>query len=202
MVNEHVILDCVRDVPMETPHGRFLSAAIRLRDVAGRESEHLCLYRGVGPGSICLLRLNSACLTSELFGCQRCDCIWQLAEALRMFEAEESCALVYTPTDEGRGHGLVSKLRAYLGSDGTASSGLEGRYLATRDLRQFRSQAFAARWLGVRRARLLSDNDAKRGALVEEGIEAVEVVGLRSPEPRLADFYRFRDRFLSGDAGP
>lgn len=188
------IVDAVRDVRMETPHGRFFSGAVRLREPSGRESEHVLLYRGVTPSASCLVRLNSACMTSELFGCKRCDCAWQLAETLRMFGAEESCALVYTQTDEGRGHGIIAKLRTFLDSDGTAASGLHRRYVEARDIRNFQSQAFAAHWLGVRRARLVSDNRSKWSALAEQGITVTDVLGLRLPDESLRELYRYKDR--------
>lgn len=197
-MSEFRIIDSVRGVRMDTPFGQFQSAAIRLRDAAGQESEHVCLYRTIRPEAPCLLRLNSACITSELFGCRRCDCGWQLDETLRRFRREESCALVYTRTDEGRGHGIVAKLRSYVESDGSARSALERRYVAMPDLRSFAGQVFAARWLGVRRARLLSDNSAKKAALVEQGVEVEEVIGLRSSDAGLVEFYRFKDRLHAG----
>jgi GTP cyclohydrolase II len=144
VVSTFQIIESVRGVVMKTPNGRFESAAVRLCEPSGRQSEHFCLYRGVGPISICLLRLNSACVTSELFGCHRCDCGWQLAETLRRFRNEKSCAIVYTQTDEGRGHGIVAKLRSYLETDGSPSSGLQRRYVDAGDLRDFRIQAFVA----------------------------------------------------------
>jgi GTP cyclohydrolase II len=191
------IVDWVRDVYMQTPNGRFQSAALRLREPSGRESEHVCLYRGIGPGQTCLLRLHSACITSELFGCQRCDCAWQLAETLRIFRTQQSCAIVYTQTDEGRGHGIIAKLRTYFESDGSPSSGLERRYLIARDLRNFHGQAFVAHWLGIRSARLLSNNRAKHTALAEQGINVIEVVELRTRDGALAEFYTCKDQLLS-----
>lgn len=191
------IIESVRDVVMKTPNGLFATAAVRLCEPGGRLSEHVCLYRGMGPIDTCLLRLNSACVTSELFGCQRCDCAWQLAETLRRFRAEKSCAIVYTQTDEGRGHGIIAKLRSYLETDGSPSSGLQRRYVDAEDLRNFRSQAFVAHWLGIRRARLLSNNRAKHAALLEQGIEVTEVVDLRCDEIALAELYRWKDSLVS-----
>jgi GTP cyclohydrolase II len=187
------IIDAVSGVRMETDYGDFQAAAIRLRGANGRESEHVCLYRGMSVESSCLLRLNSACITSELFGCRRCDCSWQFRETLRLFARERSCALIYTQTDEGRGHGVISKLRTYLESDGSPSSGLRRRYHETRDERDFNAQAFVAHWLGVRRARLLSSNREKQSALARAGVEVTELVPLRSPEERFAELYRCQD---------
>lgn len=195
-MNNFDVVDSVLDVTMMTPHGHFLAAAFNVVDEHERFSEHFCLYKNVKSGD-CLLRLNSACLTSEVFGCSRCDCAWQLEATLQMFRDVDSCALVYTTTHEGRGQGITSKLKGYLGSDGTPSSGLDGRYRATPDVRDFGAPAFVARSLGIKSVRLLSDNPAKRNALHVAGISVVEVVGLRSQDPRFSTFYRLKDELAS-----
>lgn len=192
-MNVYQIVDEVRGVTTRTPNGIFECAAVRLACADRPSSVHICLVRNIGPNDPCLLRLNSACATSELFGCERCDCAWQLSESLRRFSHERSCALIHTFGDEGRGHGVFEKLRSYLESDGTAASGLDRRYLDRPDLRDFEAQAFVARWLGVRVARLISDNSRKREALCRSGIRVTEVIGLRTEHAAFTAFYRMKD---------
>ncbi|MER9593952.1 hypothetical protein [Mesorhizobium sp. M0244] len=191
-MNGYRLIDSVRGVTTLTPHGRFESAAVQVCDPGGRMSEHFCLFRNITPET-CLLRLHSACVSSELFGCERCDCGWQLRETLRTFKSVDHCAIVYTLTDEGRGRGLVAKLKSYLGTDGTPSDGLHQRYIDAVDRRAFRDQAFVAYWLGVRSASLLTNNSRKGAALGEMGIHLIEAIGLRSKQADLQEHYAWKD---------
>jgi GTP cyclohydrolase II len=123
-----------------------------------------------------LVRIHSQCLTGDVFGSQRCDCRLQLELALKGIAAEGAGILLYEQ-QEGRGIGLMAKLRAYelqdLGRD-TVEANVELGFAA--DCRAYELPASALKLLGVKKVRLMTNNPEKMAALEAAGIEVVERV--------------------------
>jgi GTP cyclohydrolase II len=121
-----------------------------------------------------LVRVHSQCLTGDVFGSLRCDCRLQLEMALKMIADAGSGILVYEH-QEGRGIGLMAKLRAYelqdLGRD-TVEANLELGFKP--DCREFELPAEALKLLGVRAVRLITNNPEKVEAVEAAGIQVVE----------------------------
>ena len=161
-------------------------------------TEHLALVLGdlAEPGDV-LVRMHSECLTGDVFGSQRCDCGAQLAAAMAAIAAEGRGVVIYLRGHEGRGIGLLSKLRAYqlqdAGAD-TVDANLELGLPA--DAREYSTGAQMLADLGVRSLRLLTNNPAKLRGLSGFGIEVTGRVSL--PVAATADNLRYliakRDR--------
>ncbi len=120
-----------------------------------------------------LLRIHSQCVTSEVFGSLRCDCSDQLEIAMRAIAAEACGVLIYEH-QEGRGIGLMAKLKAYALQDQGLDTIAANHALGFEaDCRNFRLPVAVLNQLGVRRVRLLSNNPQKLNALVEGGIDVL-----------------------------
>ncbi|HLQ57124.1 MAG TPA: bifunctional 3,4-dihydroxy-2-butanone-4-phosphate synthase/GTP cyclohydrolase II [Streptosporangiaceae bacterium] len=146
-------------------------------------TEHVALVLGDigdagGTGAV-LVRMHSECLTGDVFGSQRCDCGDQLKAAMAMIAAEGRGIVLYLRGHEGRGIGLLSKLRAYNLQDGgadTVDANLELGLPA--DAREYSTGAQMLADLGVRSLRLLTNNPAKVRGLSGFGIEVAGRVSL------------------------
>ena len=136
---------------------------------------HLALVAGdLGDGGSVLTRLHSECLTGDALGSLRCDCGVQLRSALRTVAAEGRGIVLYLNGHEGRGIGLVDKLRAYVEQDAGADTVDANLRLGLHaDLRDYGEAAAVLRALGVRSVRLLSNNPAKAAGLERNDV-AVE----------------------------
>jgi GTP cyclohydrolase II len=147
-------------------------------------SGEVCLLfaRGdVGDGRHVLTRLHSGCLTGDALGSLRCDCGPQLRLAMRRLAAEGRGLLLYVPGHEGRGIGLVDKLRAYMLQDrGTDTVEANRRLGLPVDGRDYQGAAQVLAAVGVRSVRLLSNNPHKAGALAREGIVVEEMVPIQT----------------------
>jgi GTP cyclohydrolase II len=144
-----------------------------------------------------LLRIHSQCLTGELFSSLRCDCAEQLDIAMRKI-SEEGRGLVIYEHQEGRGIGLIAKLRAYalqdLGLD-TIDANLALGFAC--DARDFTLSAAILKELGVGRVRLLSNNPLKSRALKGAGIEVTERISCEAaPNPHSIGYLRTKKERL------
>ena len=136
-----------------------------------------------------LVRVHSECLTGDAFGSMRCDCGDQLAQAMRQVE-EEGRGVVLYMRQEGRGIGLVNKLRAYelqdMGMDTLEANlalGFEG------DMREYYIGAQILRSLGVKTMRLLTNNPDKVYQLKDFGLEIIDRVPIQIPATVHDHFY-------------
>ena len=126
--------------------------------------------------SVPLVRIHSQCLTGDVLTSERCDCRAQLELSLRRIGKAASGLLLYLP-QEGRGIGLLNKLKAYqLQDQGMDTVEANHRLGFAADSRDYRFSAEALRLLGVRRVRLLSNNPDKVQQLEEAGIRVVELI--------------------------
>ena len=162
-----------------THRGSFRCVAFR--DEAGGP-EHLALVHGAAPREDVLVRVHSECLTGDVFGSTRCECGDQLGAALDAIAAEGGI-LVYLRGHEGRGIGLVAKVRTHILQD---EQGLDTVDSATSlglpvDIRDYSPAARILRHLGVRSVRLLSNNPDKIEALETHGIAVAARVPLLAP---------------------
>jgi 3,4-dihydroxy 2-butanone 4-phosphate synthase / GTP cyclohydrolase II len=158
-------------------HGRF--RAVGFRDQAdGREHIALVLGEVAGPGPV-LVRLHSECLTGDVFGSRRCDCGTQLSLALERIGEAGRGAVIYLRGHEGRGIGLLAKVRAYQLQDAgldTVEANL--RLGHPSDSRDYRAGAAMLADLGIAAVRLLTNNPDKVSALEKAGVAVVERVPL------------------------
>src|SRR3954466_12760289 len=172
----------VASVRIPTTYGEFQARAFE--DPSGHV--HLALVRGtIGDGRSVLTRLHSECLTGDALGSLRCDCGIQLRSALRTVGAEGRGVVLYLSGHEGRGIGLVEKLRAYVEQDAGADTVDANLRLGLDvDLREYDDAAAVLRALGVRSVRLLSNNPAKVEGLRRHGVEVESMRALSTAAHR------------------
>lgn len=171
------LISRVVEVPLPTEFGMFTAVAYR-SDIDG--SEHVALVAGdIGDGRDVLVRVHSECLTGDVFGSQRCDCGPQLHSAMRQVAEEGRGVILYVRGHEGRGIGLLDKLRAYtLQDQGRDTVDANVDLGLPIDSRDYGSGAQILVDLGVRSMRLLTNNPAKRAGLEGYGLSISERVPL------------------------
>ncbi len=145
---------------------------------------HLAIYPpGLDPAGIVMVRVHSECLTGDLFGSQRCDCGYQLAKSLEVITREKG-VLIYL-RQEGRGIGLINKLKAYnLQDEGFNTVDANHQLGFETDTREYHIATLILRDLGISRIRLLTNNPEKVNFLSREGIEITDRIPLMT-EPNI-----------------
>ena len=173
------LVEKVVDVHMPTEWGDFQLHAFKDKS---NDMDHLALVKGTWEkDEAVLVRVHSSCLTGDIFGSCRCDCGSQLHSAMEQIEKEGKGVIVYM-NQEGRGIGLVNKLKAYKLQEGgmdTMEANIELGFKA--DGRDYGIGAQILRELGVSKMRLMSNNPQKRTGLIGYGLEMIENVPLEIP---------------------
>jgi len=174
---DSLIEELVR-VDMPTAFGHFTLVAFKEK-LSG--AEHLALVKGSWqPNEPVLTRVHSSCFTGDILSSLRCDCGEQLHNAMRKIEQEGKGVIVYM-NQEGRGIGLINKLKAYqlqeLGLD-TVEANLQLGF--GMDDRDYGVGAQILRYLGISQLRLLSNNPRKRAGLKGYGLEVTEVIPIET----------------------
>ena len=181
---------------LQTDFGEFETHVFK-DDVSGKE--HLALtYGDLTKVDSPLLRVHSECLTGDVFTSRRCDCGPQLAEAAKQIVASGAGIILYL-RQEGRGIGLVNKLRAYALQDqghDTVEANIQLGFGA--DMRDYRVGASLLNAIGVSRVRLLTNNPDKVETLRSAGIEISERVALITPEDEYSHSYMETKRTKMG----
>ena len=175
------------EVDMPTAYGHFRLIPFRQKS---NGLEHIALIKGdVTTDEPVLLRVHSSCATGDIFGSQRCDCGEQLHKAMQMVEKEGRGVILYL-SQEGRGIGLMDKIRAYkLQEQGvdTVDANLKLGHKA--DERDYGVGAQILHQLGVRKMRLMTNNPVKRIGLEGYGLEVVENIPIETEPTPYNRFY-------------
>ena len=175
-IKNESLIERVVDVKMPTTYGDFQLFAFK---EINTDQEHLALVKGTWEkDEAVLVRVHSSCITGDIFGSCRCDCGPQLHKAMEMIEAEGKGVIIYM-NQEGRGIGLMNKLKAYkLQEEGYDTLEANIKLGFKGDERDYGIGAQMIRNLGVTKMRLMSNNPTKRTGLTGYGLEIIENVPL------------------------
>jgi 3,4-dihydroxy 2-butanone 4-phosphate synthase / GTP cyclohydrolase II len=176
MKTDSLIEEIVR-VDMPTKFGHFKLIAFREKNTS---NEHLALYKGEWKeNEPVLVRVHSSCFTGDILGSLRCDCGEQLQKAMQMVEANKKGIILYM-NQEGRGIGLLNKLKAYkLQEQGMDTVEANLHLGFPMDKRDYGVGAQILRYMGVSRLKLISNNPKKRSGLSGYGLEIVETIPIQ-----------------------
>ena len=193
--NQALTVERVSAARLPTEVGEFRIAGYKSKT---SEEEFVVLYKGeMNPDEATLARIHSQCLTGDVFGSTKCDCGRQLNAAMELIEREGRGAIVYQ-LQEGRGIGIINKIRAYaLQDEGADTVEANERLGFAVDLREYRQCAEVLFDLGLCKVRVMSNNPLKLRAMEEAGLRVVERVALEveSDEPA-ANYLRTKKQKL------
>jgi len=181
------IVERGEEVMMPTQWGQFRLIPFKQKS---NGLEHIVLFKGdISDGNPVLVRVHSSCATGDIFGSMRCECGEQLHRSMELIEQEGRGLIVYL-NQEGRGIGLMEKIKAYkLQEEGldTVEANLHLGHMA--DERDYGVGAQILQQLGVQQMRLMSNNPIKRVGLEGYGLEVVETIPLEVQPNEYNAFY-------------
>ena len=181
------IVERGEEVMMPTQWGQFRLIPFKQKS---NGLEHIALFKGdISDGNPVLVRVHSSCATGDIFGSMRCECGEQLHRSMELIEQEGRGVIVYL-NQEGRGIGLMEKIKAYkLQEEGldTVEANLHLGHMA--DERDYGVGAQILQQLGVQQMRLMSNNPIKRIGLEGYGLEVVETIPLEIQPNEYIAFY-------------
>ena len=186
-LDQNLSVERVAVATLPTEWGEFEIAGYRSLT---SDEEFVALYKGEMRRDIpTLVRIHSQCLTGDVFGSTKCDCGGQLHQTMQMIEREGRGAVVYQ-LQEGRGIGILNKIRAYALQDKGADTVEANERLGLAvDLRDYKQCAEILFDLGLCQVRVISNNPLKLRALEESGLRIVERVSIQVEEPEKAGHY-------------
>ncbi|MGB3211607.1 MAG: bifunctional 3,4-dihydroxy-2-butanone-4-phosphate synthase/GTP cyclohydrolase II [Desulforhopalus sp.] len=173
-LREDTLVQRAVEARVPTEHAGEFKAVVYSNSVD--KLDHLALVKGdISKAERVLVRVHSECLTGDVFGSARCDCGLQLNAAMKMID-KEGCGIVLYMRQEGRGIGLVNKLKAYCLQDDEGVDTVEANHMLgfKSDLRDYGIGAQILRDLGVKKMAILTNNPKKIVGLEGYGIEVVE----------------------------
>jgi 3,4-dihydroxy 2-butanone 4-phosphate synthase/GTP cyclohydrolase II len=176
------LIDEIVRVDMPTKYGHFKLVAFQEKNSS---NEHLALIKGSWDANEpVLVRVHSSCFTGDILGSLRCDCGDQLHNAMKMVEEEGTGAILYM-NQEGRGIGLLNKLKAYRLQEQGMDTVEANLHLGFQmDQRDYGVGAQILRHLGITKLKLITNNPKKRVGLIGYGLEIVENVPIKvDPNP-------------------
>lgn len=177
----------VAEARLPTDFGEF--RIIGYQSLRSNEEFVVLAHGDLRQGRPSLVRIHSQCLTGDVFGSVKCDCGQQLRAAMKLIEQEGRGAIVYQQ-QEGRGIGIINKIRAYaLQDEGADTIEANERLGLAVDLRRYEQCAEILRDLGLHRVRLMSNNPEKMQALEEMGLQVTERISLMVPPTDAAKDY-------------
>ncbi len=150
------------------------------KSISGNK-KHILLVKGDirQSSSPVLIRIHSACITSECFVSFKCDCREQLQEAMRLIELESAGVIIYL-NQEGRGIGLVNKIKAYaLQEKGFDTVQANQKLHLPVDKRNYHEAADLLKYLSITKVKLMTNNPKKIQALTKAGIQVIEKIPIR-----------------------
>jgi 3,4-dihydroxy 2-butanone 4-phosphate synthase/GTP cyclohydrolase II len=159
---------------------------------------HLAIYPpGLDPKGTVVVRVHSECITGDLFGSQRCDCGSQLRQSLEVITREKG-VLIYL-RQEGRGIGLINKLKAYnLQDEGFNTVDANHQLGFESDERVYLPATLILRDMGIKKIKLLTNNPEKMNSLTSGGIEIVDRIPIRIEPTQSNEHYLRIKRDLLG----
>jgi 3,4-dihydroxy 2-butanone 4-phosphate synthase/GTP cyclohydrolase II len=200
---QELTVERVAIASLPTEWGDFKIAGYRSRI---SDEEFVVLYKGeLRPDVPTLVRIHSQCLTGDVFGSTKCDCGAQLHRTMQMIQREGRGAIVYQQ-QEGRGIGILNKIRAYaLQDEGADTVEANERLGLAVDSREYRQCAEVLFDLGLCQVKVISNNPGKLRALEEAGLEITERVSIEVPSSETAARYMQTKKEKMGhllDLGP
>lgn len=188
-MSESVSIEKLAEADFPTEYGHF-----RIFGFQAGSEEAVAIVMGDLLGAPPLVRIHSQCLTGDVFHSLRCDCRAQLELALEMVAGEGRGMVIYE-NKEGRGIGIINKLRAYeLQDHGADTVEANERLGFDADLRDYEVPAGVIRYFGVSAVRLLSNNPEKIQALERAGVQVAERVPCQPPAAERAAKYLMTKR--------
>jgi 3,4-dihydroxy 2-butanone 4-phosphate synthase/GTP cyclohydrolase II len=183
------LVEKVAETTLPTRFGRFKAFAY-MGKTEGEQYLVLVLGDLNSLKEVALVRVHSACITGDIFGSKRCDCGPQLEKSIEMIKKEGSGILIYIPHHEGRGIGLLNKLKAYELQDFGADTVEANRLLGFGpDLRSYGMGAQILADLGIKNIRLITNNPRKIVGLKGFGLKITERVPIKVPPTKHSKKY-------------
>tara|TARA_B100000586_G_scaffold122608_1_gene88468 strand:- start:370 stop:1002 length:633 start_codon:yes stop_codon:yes gene_type:complete len=193
-VSEYCIVDRILDIPFQRA-GQGLMMGGYKTSHNDNEVEHALIYQGLidHPKETINLRINSACYTSDIFGCQRCDCSWQLDQAIDYIQKNNGL-IIYHFHHEGRGFGFTNKLKSFeiMKKERKTSWDACVELHSKDDQRSYLSTIKILHDLGIKNINLLSNNPEKKAILEAHDINVHDIIPIVNQDLELREYLKIK----------